>query len=102
MPLEISLILHPHLPSFHHSLAISLHCSTVYCSAAPSLRYMGGALLRAALLQGPERAERRAVPAEQRVESGERRAKSTELKAKSTEYRAEVRRHRAKRGATER
>ena len=71
-------------------------------STAPSLRYMGGALLRAALLQGPERAERRAVHAEQRVESVERRTESGELRAKSAEYRAEVRRHRAKRGATER
>jgi len=58
---------------------------------------MGGALLRAALLQGPERAERRAVHAEQRVESVERRVKSEERRVQSGSEAAQskTRRHRA-------
>jgi hypothetical protein len=61
MSLEIDLSPHPHLLSFSRSVALSL-------------RYMGGALLCAALLQGPKRAERRAVHAEQRLQSREQRA----------------------------
>jgi len=60
MSLEIDLSPHPHLLSLGRSVA-------------QSLRYMGGALLRAALLQGPERAERIAVHAEQRLQSREYR-----------------------------
>ena len=51
---------------------------------------MGGALLRAALLQGAVRAERRAVHAEQRVESVERRVQSG-----SEAPQIKTRRHRA-------
>jgi len=58
---------------------------------------MGGALLRAALLQGPERAERRAVHAWQRLQSRERRVESEERRVQSGSEAAQskTRRHRA-------
>ena len=46
-------------------------------------------MLRAALLQGPERAERREAPAEQR----ERRLRSREQRVESREWRAWKRQH---------
>jgi len=46
-------------------------------------------LFRAALLQGPERAERRAVDAEQRLQSREWRAKSGEWRVESEERRVQ-------------
>ena len=74
----------------YRSVALARHRSvalptlSLYRLIAPPLGCRGDALLRTALLQGPERAERRAVHAEQRLQIGEWRVKSTEEPAYQT------------------
>jgi len=79
---SITLSLHDAVTlSAHRSVAPPLGCSAARSlgrSTAPSLCCQGGALLRAALLQGPERAERKAVHAEQRLQSRDQRVQSTD------------------------